>query len=81
MSQAAPTLPPCVSCGGQQIGNLEVISQQAVGIHPIGRSLWKRPMSSLSAVVCLNCGLTSLFAGQLDAIREEVQKKPQDFLW
>ncbi|MGZ0152735.1 hypothetical protein ACXJJ3_37150 [Kribbella sp. WER1] len=48
MSEA--TLPACASCGGQQIGNLEVISQQAVGLHPAD-------------------------------IREEAQKKPQDFLW
>lgn len=81
MSQAAPTLPPCASCGGQRIGNLEVISQQAVGIHPSSRSLWRRPLSSLSAVVCLNCGLTTLYAGDLAAIREEAQKKPEDFLW
>ncbi|GAA3151910.1 hypothetical protein JOF29_002474 [Kribbella aluminosa] len=81
MSQPASTLPPCTSCGGQQIGNLEVISQYTVGIHPAGRSLWKRPLSTLSAVACLNCGLTTFFAGQLDALRTETQKKPQDFLW
>jgi hypothetical protein len=81
MSQAASTLPPCENCGGQQVGNLEVVSQQTVGIHPVDRALWSRPLSSLNAVVCLNCGLTKFFAAQLHAIRAETQKKPQDFTW
>lgn len=81
MSQSAPTMPPCENCGGQQVGNLDVVSQQAVGIHPTGRALWSHPLSQLAAVVCLNCGLTKLFATALDAIRSEAQEKPKDFIW
>ncbi|GAA1157780.1 hypothetical protein GCM10009630_64950 [Kribbella jejuensis] len=81
MSQPASTMPPCENCGGQQVGNLEVTSQQAVGIHPIGRNLWSRPLSPLAAVACLNCGLTKLFAADLEALRKETQKNPQDFTW
>jgi hypothetical protein len=81
MSQPASTMPPCENCGGQQVGNLELVSQQTLGIHPAGRSLWSRPLSSLGAVVCLNCGLTKFFATELAAIRSESQKKPQDFTW
>lgn len=75
------SLPQCENCGGQQVGNLDVVSQQLIGIHPAGRSLWVRPLSTLSAVVCLNCGLTKLFAAQLDDLRAEAQKKPDDFAW
>lgn len=81
MSQSASTMPPCENCGGQQVGNLDVVSQQAVGIHPTGRALWSRPLSPLAAVVCLNCGLTKLFASDLEAIRKEAQNKPHDFTW
>lgn len=81
MSQPASTIPLCENCGGRQVGNLEVVSQQTVGIHPSGRALWSHPLSSLAAVVCLNCGLTKLFATQLDALRTETQKNPQDFTW
>lgn len=81
MSQPASTMPPCENCGGQQVGNLDVVSQQAVGIHPSGRAIWSHPLSALGAVVCLNCGLTKFFATQLDAIRTEAQKKPEDFAW
>lgn len=74
-------LPPCELGGGRQIGNLAVMSQHHVGIHPAGRALWMVPLSRLSAVTCLTCGHTELFATDLHKIREEVDKHPERFRW
>ncbi len=77
----APRLPPCENCGGSQVGNLEVVSSYHVGLHTVGRTMMWSPLSSLNAVVCLSCGLTKLFAGNLGKLREEAQKHPERFGW
>lgn len=74
-------LPPCELCGGRQVGNLSVVSQYHVGIHPAGRQLWGKPLSRLSAVTCLTCGHTKMFATDLDKIRAEATKRPGAFRW
>ncbi|WP_157183023.1 hypothetical protein [Sciscionella marina] len=74
-------LPQCHLCGGQQIGNLGVVSQHHVGIHPNSRSLWAQPLSALNAFVCLGCGHTTLYAAELPKVREEAAKHPDRFMW
>ncbi|MGI5220336.1 hypothetical protein [Nocardia sp. CA-290969] len=74
-------LPPCELCGGRQIGNLAVMGQHHVGIHPAGRTLWMSPLSRLSAVTCLTCGHTKLFAMNLEKIRAEATQNPERFRW
>jgi hypothetical protein len=68
-------------CGGPQIGNLDLVSQHHVGVHPRGRRLWAQPLSTLSAVLCLRCGHTKLFAAELPKIQEEAEKHPERFTW
>ena len=80
-SPPAPRLPPCPSCRGQLIGNLGVVSQYGVGVHPHGRTLWSKPLSGLDAVVCLNCGQAMLFAAELMKLRQEAQQHPERFNW
>lgn len=77
----APQLPPCELCGGPQVGNLGVKSHYHVGIHPHGRQLWSKPLSTLSAVVCLHCGHTKLFADDLAKVRDEAERHPDRFVW
>lgn len=79
--QPAAQIPPCQSCGGQRVGNFGLTSQHYVGLHPHGKKLWARPMSAVNAVVCLNCGETTLFAAELDKLRAAVQENPDWFTW
>lgn len=72
------TLPPCESCGGTQVGDLSV---KGVGMHPARKTLWGQPLTGLTAVVCLNCGLTKLLASQLAAVRSEASEHPENFRW
>jgi hypothetical protein len=74
-------IPPCEACGGQRVGNFDVVSNSHVGLHPAGKTLWARPLSGLAGVVCLTCGLTSFYAADLAAIRIEAQKSPHLFGW
>ena len=74
-------LPPCEDCGGIQVGNLKVTSQQYVGLHPAGRTLWSRPMFGLYAAVCLNCARVKLFAGNVEKLRESSREHPDWFTW
>ena len=74
-------LPRCELCGGPQIGNLSLVSQYHVGVHPNGRQLWAQPLSSLSVVLCLGCGHTKLFASELTKVREKAEKHPEWFTW
>jgi hypothetical protein len=76
-----PQLPRCELCGGQQIGNLGMVSQSHVGIHPNARQVWSRPLSRLSAVVCLGCGHTKFFAAEIARIREEATEHAERFHW
>lgn len=76
-----PRIPPCESCGGQRIGNLGLITQHHVGLHPLNKTLWARPLSGVNAVVCLNCGLVTTYASDLDKLREESQQNPELFSW
>jgi hypothetical protein len=63
------------------VGNFDVVSQHHVGVHPSGRALWAQPLSGLSAVLCLQCGHTKLFAADVAKIREETEKHPERFAW
>lgn len=74
-------LPACELCGGPQIGNLGLVTQQHVGIHPNARMLGAKPLSTLSAIVCLSCGHTKFFAAELAKVREEAEKHPERFMW
>ncbi len=80
-SPPAPRLPPCPICQGQQVGNLGVVSQYGVGVHPHARALWAKPLSGLNAVVCLNCGHATLFAAEPAKLRQEAQQHPERFSW
>lgn len=77
----AGRIPPCAACGGQRVGNLDLTGAYQVGLHPSGKTLWARPLSTLNAVVCLNCGLTSFYATDLGDIRTEAQQSPHLFSW
>ncbi|GAA4219251.1 hypothetical protein GCM10022220_55340 [Actinocatenispora rupis] len=74
-------MPPCESCRGQQVANLGLTGQHTNGLHPNSRSLGFRPMSTLSATVCLNCGRTTFYADDLAKIREAAQRHPDWFTW
>ena len=69
-----PTLRPCLECGGQRVRmpgfELAIGKRGFIGIQLL---------SQLDAVVCLNCGYTSLYAGDLPAVQEEVRKQPQKY--
>ncbi len=71
----------CELCGGTQIGNLNVVSQYPVGVHPEGRQMWAKPLSPLNAVLCLECGHTKLFASDLTRIQNTAAKHPERFTW
>lgn len=73
-----PSLPRCELCGGTQVGNLTVMG---AGMNPNGRMAWANPTSMLTAVVCLQCGNTKLFAADLDRVRAEAQSHPERFSW
>jgi hypothetical protein len=73
-------IPPCSACGGQRVGNIRLIGQ-VVGLQPAGKTIWTEPMSQINAVVCLNCGLTDIYAAGLDKIREAAQEHPDWFTW
>ncbi len=79
--QPPAQLPQCELCGGTQIGNLDLASQYPVGVHPAGRQMWAKPLSSLHAVLCLGCGHTKLFASELERVRKEAAKHPERFTW
>ncbi|WP_454199789.1 hypothetical protein [Nocardia sp. Marseille-Q1738] len=76
-----PRIPQCELCGGPQIGNLRLVSQYHVGIHPNSRNLWAKPLSALNAVMCLRCGHTMFFAAELAKVQEEAEKHPERFTW
>lgn len=80
-STQPPRLPPCPLCQGRQVGNLGLMSQYAVGLHPRGRNLWARPLSGLAATVCLNCGHTMFVADELPKLRAEAEQHPERFTW
>ncbi|MEB3367548.1 hypothetical protein [Saccharopolyspora mangrovi] len=75
-----PRLPACEFCGGQQVGGLQLTGQY-VGVHPRGKRMWMRPLSTVSAVTCLGCGHTRLVADDLPALRKEAQENPHHFYW
>lgn len=77
-SVPAQTLPPCELCGGSQIGGLSVMAEHSIGIYAL-RSVFSRRLAPLSAVVCLRCGHTKLFAQGLDNLHTEVEKHPDWF--
>ncbi|GAA3990281.1 hypothetical protein GCM10022247_06180 [Allokutzneria multivorans] len=83
MTTAPPPsrLPQCELCGGTQVGNLGLVSGHHVGIHPHARTLWARPLSTLNAVVCLQCGHTKFFAADLAEIQKEAREHPERFTW
>jgi hypothetical protein len=80
MPQPGPRIPPCKDCGGPRVGNLNLIGQ-TVGLHPAGKTVTWQPMSQINAVVCLQCGLTEIYAGGLENIREATQEHPEWFTW
>ncbi|BDD84074.1 hypothetical protein TPB0596_38370 [Tsukamurella pulmonis] len=73
-----PSLPRCELCGGTQVGNLSV---PGAWLNPNGRTARVTTLSRLAAVVCLQCGNTTLFATDLDKVRREAQAHPERFTW
>lgn len=51
------------------------MSEHSIGIHAF-RSTFSRQLSPLTAVLCLQCGHTKLFAHRLDKVQAEVKKHP-----
>ncbi len=41
--------------------------------------MWAGAMSSITALACLDCGYTALYALDLPKIQEEVRKHPDKF--
>ncbi|MBQ0926558.1 hypothetical protein [Saccharopolyspora endophytica] len=73
--------PACALCGGTFVGGMRMTSQHKTGVFPFRKRLWVNPLSTLSAVVCLGCGHTKLFADELNRLRFEAQRHPEIFDW
>lgn len=71
-------LPRCELCGGTQVGNLAV---WGAGLQPTSRTVWANVLSELTAIVCLGCGNSKLFAANLDKVRAEARAHPERFTW
>ena len=73
--QAGEAFPrPCPECGGTRI-------VARVGEADLRRQVVRPPSAFcyLFAVVCLHCGQTTLFADDLKALRQQLEKHPRDF--
>ncbi len=71
----ASRIPPCPACGGQRAG-MPCDADMGIARY-FGGGIQK--ISSLQALVCLTCGHTTLYAGKLEALREELLKNPQKY--
>ena len=73
--QPQPTIAPCPQCGGQRVGmgcasEMYLMRETKFGSYPL---------SEVQAIVCLTCGLTTLYAEDLPKIQQEVRMHPGDF--
>jgi predicted nucleic-acid-binding Zn-ribbon protein len=72
-----PTISPCPQCGGQRVG-----MGCASGMHLMRDGKFaSTPVCELTAVVCMVCGYTALYAEDLPKIHQEVRMHPGDFTY
>jgi predicted nucleic-acid-binding Zn-ribbon protein len=70
------SIPPCPACGGQRVG--APCYEGALGYTS---KMGIRHVSPLTALVCTNCGQTTLYAANMEALREELRKHPEGFTY